>query len=204
MTFEREAYIGGLLHALSELIRQRLSHDALENGDALDVPSLFKEYCLGFAVLHPLAFTFFSNVDWLCGNGSPGSSQDEAGSTEVEKKSLSIPKRVFAALFSMWLKITRIARSVLAEQLVFAPLVNAAYLLAAGVLHSPDGSRSWQRILNEKILSSEFLDIWRSNVCFWGPVSLINFSLVKHDWRLFSSRLASIVWSIFLIKQSKQ
>ncbi|CAD7923768.1 unnamed protein product [Amoebophrya sp. A120] len=269
-SFAREAFVGGFLQVVSDILRH------VAEKKPLSAVSLMKQYCLSVAILHPIAFAFFNNIDRILArydaitrNKSPSSSRPEGAvdaSTEEEvnvtpatatpKNTLGPPVVGFrtptsaqddkmigngksrtsstqlpsdqqisvdggaaaaapdSSSSSPWSKqrthLARIQqritktyrqamRGVLAEQLFFAPVINAAYVLGSGLLHD----RPLGELLRREIFAFAFLRLWLSNVSFWGPVSITNFLLVPPALRLTVSRLASIVWTIWLLRRQK-
>ena len=88
-------------------------------------------------------------------------------------------------------------KRMLLEQLFFAPVINAVYLLGYGMLNN----QTIAAIRGE--VRGKFFEIWKGNVRFWAPVSLLNFWFIGPQNRLLVSRLASLVWTVYLIKKGK-
>ena len=201
--YEANAISGGVVGIISDLLRQAFLSPPNPSANQkhpnplvnllarLDYSSLLRQWCIGFAILHPIAYQFFNRImteQWLA-KRFPSIFGKDAVTGEPRTKS-----QIVQALVKM-----------ACEQFLFAPVVNTAFMTASALLESraADGASAELVISTVRKVKDTFWETQKANMSFWAPVSLLNFYFTPEKLRLLVSRMASLVWMVWLIKKSK-
>eukprot|EP00747_Dinoflagellata_sp_TGD_P209912 gnl/TRDRNA2_/TRDRNA2_83279_c0_seq1.p1 gnl/TRDRNA2_/TRDRNA2_83279_c0~~gnl/TRDRNA2_/TRDRNA2_83279_c0_seq1.p1 ORF type:complete len:194 (+),score=37.45 gnl/TRDRNA2_/TRDRNA2_83279_c0_seq1:83-664(+) len=83
-----------------------------------------------------------------------------------------------------------------AEQAIFAPIINTAFMVVQGVL---EGRQLFEI---QKDVREKFFSVWRSNIYFWVPVGLVSYRAVPSRWRPLFSNIVSVLWMLLLISKT--
>jgi len=126
-------------------------------------------------------------------------------------RQLTIGSAIVSPLATIWhLLLERLFRSwkagslftvlakTAAEQAVFAPVINAAFMASQGLLEG----RSPDEVVLE--LKSKFVEVMQGNVSFWVPVGLFQYKFVSPRFRVIFGQLMSVLWVAFLISKTSK
>jgi len=98
-------------------------------------------------------------------------------------------------LFRRWEpnRFQTVLMKTIAEQILFAPAINAAYIVLLGLLQG----NSFHVVRSD--LYAKFGQVTRGSVAFWAPSNLISHRFVPQGFRILYSKLMSVLWMVFLI-----
>lgn len=85
-----------------------------------------------------------------------------------------------------------VAGSVVADQGLFAPIVNGVYLFATGLM---EGGAPREVAAKAR---SGWAGVWRKSVAVWVPAQVVNFGLVPLVWRVPYVNGVALVWTVLL------
>ncbi|KAL1417994.1 hypothetical protein MTO96_005981 [Rhipicephalus appendiculatus] len=88
--------------------------------------------------------------------------------------------------------VSSVARKVLIDQALFAPVFIASFLVVLGTLQR----RSWDDI--EQSLRANYLQILKTSYMIWPAAQLINFRFVPLSYRPPFAGCVAVVWSTYL------
>jgi len=83
-----------------------------------------------------------------------------------------------------------------AEQALFAPVINASFMISLGLLEG----RNVGEVRQE--LEAKFVEVMRGNVAFWAPAGLVSYKFVPPRFRVLFGKLLSVFWMVFLISKT--
>jgi len=103
-------------------------------------------------------------------------------------------------LFQRWdnSRLSTLLAKTAAEQVLFAPVLNASFMVSLGVLEG----RNMEEIRTD--LRTKFLSVMRGNWAFWAPVGLAMYKFVPPQLRVLVGKLVSVVWMVFLISMTSR
>ncbi|OSX74412.1 hypothetical protein BU14_0290s0020 [Porphyra umbilicalis] len=85
-----------------------------------------------------------------------------------------------------------VASSVVADQSLFAPLVNGVYLMATGLMEGGGVDDVTAKV------RGGFGDVWRKSIAVWVPAQAVNFGLVPLVWRVPYVNGVALLWTVLL------
>ncbi|CAJ0577635.1 unnamed protein product, partial [Mesorhabditis spiculigera] len=81
---------------------------------------------------------------------------------------------------------------VLVDQLLFGPVFSTCWLTSLRILEG----RSWED--NFKLLQRDWWPLWKTGLCFWPIVQLLNFTFVPLNNRVITTNAAGLIWNCYI------